>query len=532
VFLVFYVVVARFLHPVEVEWMAGAVRDAVARVRASEPLYAAPSTSFISFIYPPLYFWLSAALSRVTGITMACKLVSVLASLATCGAAYSAARSLGARRGWAALGAVLHLGAYSYTLFFYDLERVDPLEGAFATVALALLLRKQLGYSAAGGALMALAYFVKQPGLLVFVGAIVGLLIAREWRRAAIAGAAGALVFAVLGGYLHATTGGWFEYYCLRLPSRHGIEAKLVSTFFVIDLPKAFVLAAATFAFALPVANSILRRREVPWGDVVFATVLGAGVAGAFFLRAHGGGWTNVLLAWTPFGCIASGVVASRVLDTTSDARLRAGIEVAILTSFILQILAWSFDPTELAPGPTDDRNEASFRAFVKKLEERGEVIVTPTGDVTRVRHFHIAALFDVLRAGFDVPEDYLEALRSRRFAAMITSAPNETQCPTASCKVASVALMSSYFVAGHVATPRSYARIGFDARPTWVLLPRKNRLEGTSLEDLAARQAAEAAIAEMRFHVAFDVTSPDVPYADIEALAEEIVTKGSGSDR
>lgn len=527
VVLVVWVVVARTLHPVEVEWMTGAMRDAIARARAGEPLYAPPSSSFISFLYPPLYFWLAGAVSRVFGIVMGAKVVSLVATVVTCGAIHSVARQLGARREWAIGGAILHVGAYSLILYFYDLERVDPLEAALATTALALLLRTGNACAAAGGALLALAYFAKQPALLAFVAAIVGLLVSREWKRTGIAAAAGAAVFVPLFVYLHVSTNGWFEFYCVRLPSRHGIEARLVSTFFIADLPKAFLLAAATVVFVAPVVRLVLLRRRPPWRDVVFASVLGAGVVGAFFLRAHDGGWTNVLLAWTPLGCAAVAIVASRLLDAVNDqVVVQRGVEIALCTVFVLQLLTWSFDPAELSPGPTDDRNEAALRGFVKKLEERGEVVVTPMGDVTRVRHFHSAALFDVLRADYPVPEDYLRDLKAQKFAAMIVSVPNETMCATEGCRVAATALMSSYFVAGRIATPVSYSRIGYQARPTWVLLPRKKPLEGVPLSDLAGRQIAEAAIAEMRFHVALDTTSPDVPYADIEALAAEVVAK------
>lgn len=526
VVLVVWVVVARTLHPVEVEWMTGAMRDAIARARDGQPLYAAPSTSFISFLYPPLYFWITGALARLMGVIMAAKVVSLVATIVTCGAIHHVARQLGAHRAWSIAGGILHFGAYSLVLYFYDLERVDPLEGALAMTALALLLRPGNAAAAAGGALMALAYFAKQPALLVLVAAIVGLLVSREWKRMWIAAAAGAAVIVPLFVYLHVSTGGWFEFYCLKLPSRHGIEARLVSTFFIMDLPKAFLLAAATVAFCAPVVRLVILRRGPPWRDVVFASVLGAGVAGAFFLRAHDGGWTNVLLAWTPFGCAAVAVVASRLIDASANVRVRSGVEVALCMAFVLQLLTWSFDPADLSPGPTDDHNEATLRAYVKKLEERGEVLVTPMGDVTKVRHFHSAALFDVLRADYPFPEDYRRDLEAQRFAAIVTAVPNETMCPTESCKVAATALMASYFIAGHIATPISYARIGYKAQPTWVLLPRKKRLDGVPLADLAGRQIAEAAIAEMRFHVALDTTSPDVPYADIEMLAEEAVTK------
>ena len=77
-----WVMAARLLYPIDAEWMTGAMRDGVERVRDGKPLYAAPSARFIPFVYPPLYFWLSALLARVCSSFVACKLVSLGATLA------------------------------------------------------------------------------------------------------------------------------------------------------------------------------------------------------------------------------------------------------------------------------------------------------------------------------------------------------------------------------------------------------------------------------------------------------------------
>ena len=76
------IVPARIAYPFELEWMEGACVDHVRRVLAGQPLYVAPSLDFVPFVYPPLYFWLSAALARVTGIGfLPLRLVSSVSSL-------------------------------------------------------------------------------------------------------------------------------------------------------------------------------------------------------------------------------------------------------------------------------------------------------------------------------------------------------------------------------------------------------------------------------------------------------------------
>ena len=76
------VVVQRFRYRIDGEWMTGAIRDGVDRLRDGQPLYAAPSARFVPFVYPPLYFWVCAALARICSTFIACKLVSIAATVA------------------------------------------------------------------------------------------------------------------------------------------------------------------------------------------------------------------------------------------------------------------------------------------------------------------------------------------------------------------------------------------------------------------------------------------------------------------
>src|SRR5262249_28375266 len=146
-----------------------------------------PSEEFIPFLYPPLWYWLAAALSRALPTFVACKLVTLAATaLCTWGIA-RVAYLLGARRFWVIAAMLLHFAAYGITLTFYDLERVDVLEPALAMIGLVLLIQpggQAELRGALGGAVVALSFFAKQPGLLAFVAVVAALFVARERKRA------------------------------------------------------------------------------------------------------------------------------------------------------------------------------------------------------------------------------------------------------------------------------------------------------------------------------------------------------------
>lgn len=517
-----YVVSARFAYPVDAEWMTGSIRDTVDRVKGGLPIYAPPSGEFISFLYPPLYYWLSSVLARVTSTFVACKVVSVLSTIGAGVAVHRLAKSLGADRWWSAVAVLLHVACFSLTLFFFDLERVDPLGSALVACGVAVLLGGEThARTAVAGIVLGLSFFAKQPGLFAFAGAFGGLLVSGEKRRALVLGAAGGAVLLLLGGYLEATTGGWWRYYCMKLPGSHGVEPALLSVFFITDLPKAFVLAGGSLALVVWEARALLARRrgeetaEPPtWKSTTMAVLLVALLAASFSLRAHRGGWQNVLLAWTPLACAAAAVAASRA--SSKGGRL---VEAGVLALVGLQLLGLVFDPNDVAPGPSDVRDKAKLEAAVRSLEKEGDVVVTPVGNLTKRMHYHSAALFDVLRAGDPAPVDHLEALRGRRYAGIFVDAPFEVHCRQRGCRDIDEAMAENYFVATRLEEREHTGMAGFDARPRWILRPRKTPLKGMTWAALEQRRRIEMGLAAMREQQRGEGAAPEVDDA-IEDIA------------
>ncbi|PYR92834.1 MAG: hypothetical protein DMF84_11235, partial [Acidobacteria bacterium] len=70
IFVVAYLLVAlqRLAYPFDLEWMEGSMVHHVSRVLDTKPLYAPPTLDYTPFLYPPLYYYVSAAAARVTGL--------------------------------------------------------------------------------------------------------------------------------------------------------------------------------------------------------------------------------------------------------------------------------------------------------------------------------------------------------------------------------------------------------------------------------------------------------------------------------
>lgn len=535
-----WVVVARLRYPIDAEWMTGAVRDGVDRVRRGEPLYGPPSAEFVPFLYPPLYFMAAGLLARVVSTFAACKIVSLTATFATVACVFGTTRALGASRFWTLTSALLYVGMYALGLFFFDLERVDVFAAAWSVAAVFVLVSKPTAARAAlSGVLAGAAFFAKQPGIFVFFGILAGLLAARERRRALAFGLAGAATMAMIGVALDVTSGGWFHHYVLELPQAHGVRPQLLSVFFVADVPKCFALSAGSVAFLASAARGLRARRDPQRAasegdpehrtdapsldrpnDVVVAGALLAAMVAAFLGRAHQGGWPNVLLSWFPFACVATAVMASRFERRADAAGLRGGVCV-VLGSVALQLLGGVFDPSEVAPNADDLAERQRFIGLVRALETKGDVLVTAQGNVSTRPSVHAAALYDVLRAGEETPKDLRANIADRRYAAIVTWSPFEPGCEEAGCPELVALTTRNYFVAARRHERRHTGRVGFDAWPEWVLLPRKHPLPELSEADVVRRQRVEMALADVA-RAETPETSEVQPDPGIEDRAEK----------
>src|SRR5690606_33021368 len=136
--------------------------------------------------------------------------------------------------------------------------------------------------------------------------------------------------------------------------------------------------------------------------------------------------------------------------------------------------------------------------------ERDGEVLVATTGNLTRVRHYHSAALYDIVDASFPPPPDVARAFSERRFATVLFGVHDDPPCKAASCKELRDIVMRIYFVAAYIHRPpdRSDRHVGFDGGARWVLRARKTPLPATTPEKtLAALRKEEIALAVAHGH-------------------------------
>ncbi len=221
VFLV--IAVARMRFPYELEWMEGSFLVQMQRVLDGQPIYTAPSLSYIPLVYTPLYFYLSAAVSYlIGGGFFPLRLVSLLSSIGCTAVIFLWVKKETGRGLAGFLAAGLFAACYNLGETWYDLARVDMLF-LFTFLLGAFCLRYARTYRAAilSGVFFTLSFLTKQTA----VGFFLPLVMYSFWsKKKGHALALSATLLVLIAGstlVFNALSGGWYGYYIFELPADH-----------------------------------------------------------------------------------------------------------------------------------------------------------------------------------------------------------------------------------------------------------------------------------------------------------------------
>ena len=366
-----WVALHRLGYPFELDWMEGGSVELAARVAAGHSLYAAPSLSYVGWTYTPLYYWVAAAVSHVTGIGfLPLRLVSFLASgVSMAVLATVVIRETGERAaGFVAAG--LFAGTFVIAGAWFDTGRVDSLFVALTLLAIAWGARARgVRGGVALGLLSFLAVFTKQTAVVALVPALAYLAFT-SWR----VGIPALIVLALLGLgstlALDSATGGWYRYYVVSELSRQAWAQGEWVQFWTRDLASHLwpVLALMVSAVALAWRRGALRSLRSP---AVYYGLAGAGLLGAAWVsRLHTGGYANVLIPAYAAIALGAGLACGEYLCA---GRERIGVPVAA-AAIVAQVAMLAYSPSAQIPTRADRAAGSELIARLREL--RGPLLV------------------------------------------------------------------------------------------------------------------------------------------------------------
>ncbi len=416
---------ARISYPYELEWMEGACVDHVRRILAGQRLYVAPSLDFVPFLYPPLYFYLSAAVAKLTGVGFVpLRLLSFVSSLGCFAFIFLMVRRQ-TRSGYAGVVAVgLFAACFRVAGAWYDIARVDML-CLLLLLAAAWLVQLDRGWRhhLLAGVLVTLAFLTKQTALAVALPVMIYAVAAQRMR-----GVVFALSALLLSGAaalaLDRASDGWYRFYVFDLPAEHEIDRAAALSFWTQDMLAAVPIALAGAALFL--AASFRRDRAAFW---FWAALLVGAIGASWSGRAHPGGYNNVVIpAYAVLSMMLVLAVDAAVGNGGTRARpIRPVAATAVCVICIAQFLRLAYNPVRQLPTAADRRAGEDLVAAMRAIP--GDIYLPYHGYLPvmagKRTYAHSMAIWDVARsrdaeARDRIIGDVTGAIRQHRFAAVI----------------------------------------------------------------------------------------------------------------
>jgi hypothetical protein len=367
-----WVALHRVTYPFELDWMEGGSVELAARVLSGHSLYAAPSLTFVGWTYPPLYYWLTAVVAKLTGIGFVpLRLVSLGASLVAMRVlAVIVVRETGDR-----IAGVIAAGLFAATFrisgAWFDTGRVDSLFLALTLIALACGRRASgVRGGIALGVLVFLAFLTKQTALVALAPGLAYLAVAR-WRVGIPALVTLLALLAASTAVLDATTHGWYRYYVFSELAHQPWARQVWIGFWRQDIlrrqwPLVILLVAGVVTLARRGGiHPALRSATTYWA--VGAAGL---VVSAWMSRLHTGGYANVLMP----AYAAMALLAGLTYGTLLGRRPNRGVPLVLLAGLLLQLGLLAYPLAAQIPTAADRVAGAQLIARLRTL--RGPVLV------------------------------------------------------------------------------------------------------------------------------------------------------------
>jgi hypothetical protein len=385
-----FVALSRVRYRYELEWLESGLLAHVQRINGGHGIYVAPSPSFVPYPYPPLYVYLSAALSQVVGPPLeAMRLLSFAASLVVLGVlGWLAARETG-RVACGVICAGVFAATYQASGAWFDLARVDSLYLALTLAAVAAARRlpesarrRAPAAAVAAGALLALAVLTKQTA--IFAAPPIVWWLARVGPDRLWAWWLGG--FGVLAGGVSAamelTSHGWYGYWVVGQLSGHGLVGSTVISFWTSDLAGSVgLVAVAAMAGVIAKASRTGRERRLVMRNF-WLPVLASLLAAAWVSRIHEGGYNNVLMPAFAAVALAVALSVGAALDHLDQLDMgkkyrAAAVATLLVVTGLVQTEILRYNPASLIPSAADRRSGRQFVDYIHGL----------AGDVWIPRH-------------------------------------------------------------------------------------------------------------------------------------------------
>ncbi len=335
--------VLRLRYPFELEELEGYVFLTALRAFHGLTIYPRPSLNFIPYMYPPGYYYASALLGHVMGMTIrTMRVTSILSTVGCFGVIYALVWREVKQHLAATAAAGLYAGCYVVCQEWFDLGRLDSL--FVFLILLAMYVTRRM-HPILGALVWLLAFQTKQSILPV---ALVMLCAGWRIRRQTLLGV-GTLLVGAAGSvaWLNHVTGGWYGFIVFTVPKANAdIKLRTLTLFLPNDIFRPLALAVIII-----VAAAVLTHPR--WTSYSTRFYLAACTMIPLFgwIRAHGGSTVNAVMPIYALIAVLFGISFARLQrwGYERDGQLQP-LGALLLFAVLVQETAGIYNPGDYVP--------------------------------------------------------------------------------------------------------------------------------------------------------------------------------------
>jgi hypothetical protein len=368
----------RWRYPYELEELEGYVFLTALRAFHGQAVYPRPSLQFIPYMYPPLYYYVSAWLGHVIGMTIGTMRMVSLVSTVGCFAMIYTLVWTEVKRNWAAMAAAgIYAGCYVVCQEWFDLGRLDSF---FVLLVLMAMYATRRMHPVFAAVVWLLAFQTKQS---ILPAAFV--MLCCHWKDLKKT-AMGIGTLAVLAGgsvlwFNHATQG-WYSFVVFAVPGANAdIKLRTLAVFWSLDVLRPLALAVMVIA-----AAAVLTRPR--WEDLATRFYVASCILVVLFwwIRAHGGSTANALMPIYALIAVLFGISSARLVGWIEAMPAGAGLTgpgwlsskqgavMLVLGAALVQVSAGVYNPGDYVPAKELEASTAAVVQEVRALP--GNVLV------------------------------------------------------------------------------------------------------------------------------------------------------------
>lgn len=419
----------RIQYPFELEWMESGSVGHVIRILSGQKLYVSPSLEFVPFVYTPLYFYISAFISKIIGVGfMPLRLVSFISSLGCFFIIFIIVKRETESNFLGILASALFSATFRISGAWFDIARADSLFLFLLLTALYLIKFKESSKSyALAGVFISLSFLTKQTALIIAMPIMLYCIFA-NWRRSIFF--IGTICIIVGGStlILNHIHHGWYNYYVFELPSQHPIDSKMYVQFWTKNIISPLLIAFSASMFY--VFSQFLKSNKK---NCLFYFLITVGMLGASWISIlHIRGYPNGLFP----ACAIISILFALEIHTISEflqsipTETQKLMEIRLYLICIIQFLVLLYNPLRQIPTQKDLKAGREFVNTVRQVQ--GDVFIPQHSYLSvlagKNNHAHAAAIVELFfdskagknEKGKKVIRELWQAIREKRFGAIV----------------------------------------------------------------------------------------------------------------